>query len=471
MATINLAGEQKFIRDVAEGSAGQPRGYIGGLRQPASDVNTGWSWITGEPFNNAVVQWAPGNPGCCDPNEFWLMVTPDVPGAGYLHDVSDCSPLATVVEWDADCNSDGIVDYGQILSGSLADANANGVPDGCECATNPGLPTCCIGDIVNDGAVNGADLGTLLAYWGPVTSGAFSIASDLNSDGRVDGSDLGTLLAYWGMCPGANVPTWATVVEALPDPNVVTDSALRAAIIATGRPWRVRDTATQIEMLLVPPGSFPMGCSEASTFDSCPSLELPVHTVTITSAYYLGRYEVTQSQWQAQSGSNPSIFQGYSDSQSRPVENVSWNAVQALLVARGMRLPTEAEWEYACRAGTTTAFYNGSNDDATAPNIGWYTANSANQTRPVGSKEANRLGLYDMAGNVWEWTADWWDGATTPYNANPQTNPSGQPTGSYRAVRGGGWDFTTRYLRSSARGNSAPDGASSQVGFRAARNP
>jgi len=370
-----------------------------------------------------------------------------------------------------DCNGNGTDDRSEIAQGLLPDSNSDGIPDTCQCGAIPSLASCCIGDIVADRRIDGADLGTLLAYWGPRTSAAFSIASDLDGSGQVDGADLGMLLVNWGACPSSNVPAWATVLETQPDPAVVTDPTLRAAIIATGLPWRVRDTGTGIEMLLVPPGTFQMGCSAASTLDGCPSLELPVHTVTITGAYYLGRHEVTQSQWQAQSGSNPSTFQGYSDSQSRPVESVSWNAVQALLVARGMRLPTEAEWEYACRAGTTTAFYNGSNEDASATNIAWCTVNSANQTRAVGSKQANQLGLHDMAGNVWEWTADWWDGAMTPYTASPQTNPSGEPTGSHRAVRGGGWNDTTRYLRSSARGNSAPNSASSQVGFRAARNP
>ena len=492
LATITTPAENWFVTgpSVFQGSQASINGgsaFIGAFQPSGSGEPYGdWQWVTGEPFVLDPSQWRSledccGGSYCNNEGEdaaalwSWAGDLQDPLAERKWNDVGKCLDWwGSVIEWSADCNSDGIVDYGQILSGALADANTNDVPDICECATHPELGACrCAGDIVTDGTVNGADLGTLLAYWGPANSGAFSQASDINSDGRIDGSDLGVLLSNWGTCqyPGVTVPAWATLIEAVPDPAVVTDPALRTAIAATGLAWRVRDTATQIEMLLVPPGSFPMGCSEASTFDSCPSLELPVHTVTITSAYYLGRYEVTQSQWQAQSGSNPSIFQGYSDSQSRPVENVSWNAVQALIVARGMRLPTEAEWEYACRAGTTTALYNGSNDDATAPNIGWYTANSANQTRPVGSKEANRLGLYDMAGNVWEWTADWWDGATTPYNANPQTNPSGQPTGSYRAVRGGGWDFTTRYLRSSARGNSAPDGASSQVGFRAARNP
>ena len=467
LATINLAGEQKFIRDVAEGSAGQPRGYIGGLRQPASDVNTGWSWITGEPFNNAVVQWAPGNPGCCDPNEFWLMVTPDVPGAGYLHDVSDCSPLATVVEWDADCNSDGIVDYGQILSGSLADANANGVPDGCECATNPGLPTCCIGDIVNDGAVNGADLGTLLAYWGPVTSGAFSIASDLNSDGRVDGSDLGTLLAYWGMCPGANVPTWATVVEALPDPNVVTDSALRAAIIATGRPWRVRDTATQIEMLLVPPGTFEMGCSRSTEFP-CYELESPNHSVTLTKSFYLARFELTQQQWTAKMTANPSRFQGYSDSALRPVESVSWTRTQDFLLVTGLRLPSEAEWEFACRAGTSTAFSNGTNDDSTVSTIAWYAGNSGGQTHAVGGKLPNALGFYDMHGNVHEWVNDW----QAAFEGTAQIDPQGPSTGTYRVNRGGScYVDSTQNVRSSFRPGGLPGNTWPNVGFRVARNP
>jgi formylglycine-generating enzyme required for sulfatase activity len=456
--------------------------WIGLLQYPGSaEPDGGWYWCTGETVT--FVNWKPGNPddaGCSQLGNHQDFAIVGSGGDDRWDDHGDPSPTCpygvsyAIVEFDADCNADGIVDYGQILAGQLADANSNGIPDICECATHPELGACrCAGDIVADGTVNGADLGTLLAYWGPRTSGSFSIASDINSDGHIDGSDLGVLLANWGTCTpaGPTVPGWATLIEAFPDPAVVTDPALRMAIAATGLAWRVRDTGTRIEMLLVPPGMFQMGCSAASTLDGCPSLELPVHAVTITSAYYLGRHEVTQSQWQAQTGSNPSAFQGSSDSQSRPVESVSWNAVQALLAARGMRLPTEAEWEYACRAGTTTAFYNGSNEDATVMDLGWWNANSTNQTHPVGSKQANRLGLYDMAGNVWEWTADWWDGAKTPYTANPQTDPAGQLTGSYRAVRGGGWNDTTRYLRSSARGNGAPNSASSQVGFRAARNP
>jgi hypothetical protein len=146
------------------------------------------------------------------------------------------------------------------------------------------------------------------------------------------------------------VPAWATLVEAQPDPAVVTDPALRAAIEATGLAWRVRDTATQMEMMLIPPGTFQMGCIMGSNAYGCYSWEQPVHAVTLTNAFYMGRYEVTQSQWVARMGSNPSYFQGSSDSASRPVEQVSWNTIQGYLTATGMRLPTEAEWEYACRA-------------------------------------------------------------------------------------------------------------------------
>jgi formylglycine-generating enzyme required for sulfatase activity len=375
-------------------------------------------------------------------------------------------PDGFVIEWSADCNSDGIVDYGQILAGTLADTNANGVPDSCECSTNPGLPACCIGDIVADRVINGADLGTLLAYWGPRTSGSFSIASDLNNDGRVDGSDLGILLAYWGACPTANVPAWATVIETQPDPAVVTDAALRAAIVATGLPWRVRDTGTGIEMLLVPPGTFQMGCT-ASNLSGCNADESPMHPVTLTQAFYLGRYEVTQSQWVAKLGSNPSNFQGYPDSANRPVEQVTWNAVQAYLGVTGTRLPSEAEWEYACRAGTTTAFNNGSNDDNRAINVAWYVANSLGQTHAVGGKAPNALGFYDMAGNVWEWVNDWY--GSSYYSASPSTNPSGPASGTTHVLRGGSWYYDSGKVRSSNR--STYGGTGADFGFRVARNP
>jgi formylglycine-generating enzyme required for sulfatase activity len=264
------------------------------------------------------------------------------------------------------------------------------------------------------------------------------------------------------------VPTWATLVEAMPDPAVVTDSTLRAAITASGMAWRVRDTATQMEMLLVPPETFTMGCTASNAY-GCNGNENPTHSVTLTQAFYLGRYEVTQGQWVAKMWSNPSYFQGQSDSASRPVERVTWNTIQSFLGASGTRLPSEAEWEYACRAGTTTAFNNGSSDDATVGTIAWYSYNSGNQTHVVGGKAANALGLYDMSGNVWEWVNDWYDGSY--YSVSPSTNPPGPVSGSLRVLRGGSWFENQIILRSSYRFYNNPNEGTGNIGFRVARNP
>jgi formylglycine-generating enzyme required for sulfatase activity len=262
-------------------------------------------------------------------------------------------------------------------------------------------------------------------------------------------------------------PAWATLVEAPPDPAVVTDPVLRKRIIATGWAWRVRDTATQVEMLLVPPGTFQMGCIMGSNQSECAFTEQPVHQVTLTNAFYLGRYEVTQAQWVATMGSNPSYFRGQSDSASRPVEQVSWNSSQGYLSGTGFRLPTEAEWEYACRAGTQTPFYNGSTDDSTLGTLAWWLSNSSSQTRPVGGKLANAFGFHDMLGNVWEWVNDWYG----DYTAEAQTNPTGPVSGSDRVHRGGSWGTPTFLVRSSRRWSNTPGGTFGNVGFRVARNP
>ena len=317
-----------------------------------------------------------------------------------------------------------------------------------------------------DGRIDGGDLGILLANWGPVTSAAASRACDLDGNGVVNGADLGILLANWGTC--VTVPSWATLVEARPDAAVVTNAALRSAITATGLAWRVRDTATQVEMMLIPPGTFQMGCIWGSTAYACSGDELPLHSVTLTKAFYLGRYELTQAQWTAKMGSNPSFFQGSSDSATRPVEEVSWNTIQSYLSATGFRLPTEAEWEYACRAGTQTPFYNGSQDDNTVGNLAWYYSNSGNQTHAVGGKQANGFGLYDMLGNVWEWVNDWYD----TYPSSAQTDPTGPVSAATRVIRGGSCYYTTVYARSSTRFEPSPGSITgNDFGFRVARTP
>lgn len=326
----------------------------------------------------------------------------------------------------------------------------------------------CAGDLDGDGAVNGADLGGVLNGWGPCDS----CGADLNADGIVDGADLGVVLGAWGECPVV-VPGWATLVEARPDPAVVTDPALRAAIVATGLPWRVRDAATQIEMLLVPAGTFRMGCIVPSDEHTCLSWEQPVHQVTLTDPYYVGRYEVTQAQWQATMGSNPSRFRNPSpqvpaaEVPGRPVERVSWTAVQSFLAATGLRLPTEAEWEHACRAGTQAPFHNGSTDDGTLGSLAWSSSSSGSQTRPVGGVSANALGLHDMLGNVWEWVDDRYG----DYPLEPQVNPTGPSNAPYRTLRGGSWVSDPFHVRSSGRSFEWPGVAFDDIGFRAARSP
>ena len=306
--------------------------------------------------------------------------------------------------------------------------------------------------------------------------------ADLNGDGQIDQADVAQLLANSGPVPFPPpvippiVPAWATLIEATPDPAVVTDADLRRAIIASGFAWRIRDNSSNIEMLLVPPGTFQMGCIMGSDISGCGYDPLPVHTVTLTNAYYLGRYEVTQAQWEAKMGSNPSYFQGQSDSPSRPVEMVWWNPIQNFLSATGLRLPTEAEWEFAGRAGTTTPFHsgpgfpNGTTNTGLLGTIAWYDANSGNVTHAVGGKAANALGMHDMLGNVMEFCDGWYG----PYSAGAQTNPTGPGSGVDRVLRGGSFASPPSMMPLSYRGfnlGGRGNPANTYYGFRVARDP
>jgi formylglycine-generating enzyme required for sulfatase activity len=344
----------------------------------------------------------------------------------------------------------------------------------------------CVGDITGNGLVNSADLAVVLAGWG--SDGTVEPGSDISGDGIVDGADLGLLMTKWGPC--IVVPEWATLIQEEPDPAVVWDPDLRAAISATGLAWRVLDTATQIEMVLIPPGSFQMGCTESPSQYVCSSQEYPVHSVTLTNAFYLGRYEVTQSQWLAVMGWNPSYFQSASAQVpsaqvgNRPVDQVAWNEVANLggfMGQTGMRLPTEAEWEYAYRAGTATVLHgfagypNGTNSQGLVGNIAWAlpfnncSYGSACQTHPVGQKLGNGFGLHDMAGNVWEWVNDWH--SADYYAASPTQDPPGPVFGVARVVRGNCWADEPEEFRASDRALFGPGFTDRSVGFRAARTP
>ena len=203
-----------------------------------------------------------------------------------------------------------------------------------------------------------------------------------------------------------------------------------------------------------PAGSFTMGSANEDND------EKPPHKVTLREGFWMAKTEVTQKQWTSVMGSNPSHFRKGDD---YPVENVSWNMCQEFCAKTGLALPTEAQWEYACRA-ETTGDYGGTGDLET---MGWYSENSGGETHPVGRKQPNKWGLYDMHGNVWEWCADWYG----DYPSELVTDPTGPIQGSIRVYRGGSWFSYARRCRSAHRGGSDPGFRFNRLGLRVALLP
>jgi formylglycine-generating enzyme required for sulfatase activity len=274
----------------------------------------------------------------------------------------------------------------------------------------------------------------------------------------------------------------ATSTTRVPSPEPAPPS--RKTQPPSPQPTREWTNSIGIKFALIPAGTFLMGSTDADEdawYD-----EKPQHEVRITRPFYLGVHEVTQGQYQAVMGQNPSQFKGSDD---LPVERVSWlDAIRfcnklseregrkscyriegdAVIIAGGdgYRLPTEAEWEYACRAGTTTRFSFGDDENALGQ-YAWYSDNANRQTHPVGEKPPNGFGLYDMHGNVWEWCGDVYDAGY--YMRLPAVDPLGPGLAAPRVIRGGSWPYDPRRCRSANRLWITPDNRDSGVGFRLAR--
>jgi len=229
-----------------------------------------------------------------------------------------------------------------------------------------------------------------------------------------------------------------------------------------------------MKLVLIPKGTFMMGSPESEKGRQKDETQ---HEVTISKDYYLGVTEVTQGQYESVMGTNPSFFQGdkiRGSSSNHPVEYVSWkDAVEfckklselpeEMTDGRVYRLPTEAEREYACRAGSKSAYSFGESSKSLG-NYAWFNGNSNGQTHPVGEKKANAWGLYDMHGNVWEWCSDW-------YGAYPNgavSDPVGPRKGSFRVLRGGCWIVEAPFCQSALRRCNFPSGSGSYYGFRVA---
>jgi formylglycine-generating enzyme required for sulfatase activity len=227
-----------------------------------------------------------------------------------------------------------------------------------------------------------------------------------------------------------------------------------------GEPFK--DTVTGMEFVFVKGGCFEMG----DTFGDGISNEKPVHEVCVNN-FWMGKYEVTQGQWERIMGSNPSHFKRGSN---YPVEQVSWNDVQNFIqrlnqqTGKRFRLPTEAEWEYAARSGGKREKWSGTSSESELGEYAWCYVNSGSSTHPVGQKRPNGLGLFDMGGNVWEWCQDWYDEGY--YGKSPRINPEGPSSGQYKVLRGGSWVNNPWFVRASARVWLDPTYRSSSTGFR-----
>ena len=268
------------------------------------------------------------------------------------------------------------------------------------------------------------------------------VRGDCDLDGNVNISDVTTLIDY--LLRG----TWEEDPAEPADGDVVTYYV----------------NSVPFKMVYVQGGSFWMGATDEQAGDY-QSNETPVNRVHLSS-YYISQTEVTQELWREVMGTNPSYFLG--DVQ-RPVEKVSWNDCQTFLTrlneltGKNFRLLTEAEWEFAARGGNKSKGYKyaGSN---TIDSVAWYSGNAGGKPHAVATKAPNELGLYDMSGNVYEWVNDWYGS----YNSGEKTDPTGPATGSYRVLRGGGWQYYATDCRVSYRGGSEPTYTSGDMGLRLA---
>jgi formylglycine-generating enzyme required for sulfatase activity len=200
-------------------------------------------------------------------------------------------------------------------------------------------------------------------------------------------------------------------------------------------------------------------------YDDAVPDEKPAHAITLTKPYYMGKFVVTQREYQAVIGANPSQFKG----NDNPAETVSWDDVDAFCkkvteqTKQSVRLPTEAEWEFACRAGTITTYHSG-DTDADMARAGWYDANSKGKTHPVGQKEPNAFGLYDMHGNVCQWCRDWY--GEDYYGKSEAENPGGPVQGTDRLLRGGSSGYSAWGCRAVVRSGGGPGYRVQDIGFR-----
>lgn len=266
------------------------------------------------------------------------------------------------------------------------------------------------------------------------------------------------------------------------DSRVVIEAKFLEGIKATGLPWRIRHKQTGIVLLLVPPGKFVMGMSQGD-IDAGKS-ELPAHEVTLSRPFYLGETVVTQREWCSIIDQNPSRFpkrkvfakellvsKGLTaeeagvrltpvDIDLLPVECVSWDAAKEFLQRANLQLPSEAQWEYACRAGDRTVRYGQIQD------IAWYQSNSKKSTQLVCKKKPNQMGFYDMLGNVFEWCEDYFSELYYRENITNSTDPTGPTRGKERVLRGGSWDYSKADCRASARLGFSQEFRLPSVGFR-----
>jgi formylglycine-generating enzyme required for sulfatase activity len=266
--------------------------------------------------------------------------------------------------------------------------------------------------------------------------------------------------------PGAAVtPPTAAGVSAAPL-TAAQKAVLQGALAALVAPF---EAETGIRLVPIPAGTFLMGspAAEAKRFPD----EGPQTRVTLTKDFLLGATDVTQAQWTAVMGTNPSHFKGG----TLPVDSVTWDDAMAfgqkltereraagrLPAGYVLTLPTEAQWEYACRAGTTVG------DPGDMHVLAWFAENSDGTTHPVGTKPPNEWGLFDMHGNVWQWCRDWFKA----YPGGAVTDPTGAPTGLFRVIRGGSWDYDAAFCRYAFRRNDFPDERDINVGFRLALVP